>query len=81
MKVSEAKVFLAHSHEPSFSPLLDFKVLPKYPFRPRHEWINIPATAKPISGDPTSSSSSASCAPAPMSDEIHSIDSFTSSRT
>lgn len=52
MAVPHAKLILAHAHGPDFSALLVYEILSKYPFWPRHVWIDISATASLLAGGP-----------------------------
>lgn len=52
IEVPEAKLILAHGHGPSFSALLVYEVLARYPWWPRQVWIDISATAPLLVGGP-----------------------------
>jgi uncharacterized protein len=52
MAVPEAKLILAHAHGPSFPQLLVYDIVGRYPWWPRHVWIDISATGSLLSGGP-----------------------------
>lgn len=41
----QARLILAHAHEPGFPQLLVYEILARYPWWPRQVWIDISATA------------------------------------
>ena len=52
MAVPDSKLILAHAHGPSFSALLVYEILARYPFWQRRVWIDISATASLLAGGP-----------------------------
>ena len=52
MEVPEARIILAHAHGPGFSSLLVYEILARYPWWPRHVWVDISATAALLSRGP-----------------------------
>jgi uncharacterized protein len=52
MAVPDSKLILAHAHGPSFSALLVYEILARYPFWQRRVWIDIAVTASLLAGGP-----------------------------
>lgn len=52
MAVPEARLILAHAHGPSFSQLLVYDALARYPWWPRQVWIDISVAAALFSDGP-----------------------------
>lgn len=52
MAVPEARLILAHAHGPGFAALLMYEFLSRYPWWPRHVWIDISAVASLLASGP-----------------------------